>query len=243
MKNQQPVSGRSISDGTTLDIHSIFYTIQGEGPFAGQPAVFVRLADCNLCCPLCDTDYTGGLGPMGVLDISYRVRELIGSGTLVVLTGGEPFRQNIYQLCQNLTTDNGFHVQVESNGMLPVQNYSEFARLVLVRGTVTVVLSPKTARLHRDAEVLAAAYKYVVRADDVDPQDLLPVTALDHPVPRSKTIARPPQDWRGPIYIQPVDQQDSDLNDRNTKQAVESVLHCPGQRRLCLQMHKFAGLD
>jgi len=36
----------------------IFHTIQGEGPSAGAPAVFIRASRCNLHCVWCDTDYT-----------------------------------------------------------------------------------------------------------------------------------------------------------------------------------------
>ena len=36
----------------------IFHTIQGEGPSAGLPAVFIRASRCNLHCVWCDTDYT-----------------------------------------------------------------------------------------------------------------------------------------------------------------------------------------
>ena len=56
MINKQPIEKREPSYEGTLQVHSIFKTIQGEGPFCGTPCVFVRLAGCNLQCPACDTD-------------------------------------------------------------------------------------------------------------------------------------------------------------------------------------------
>ena len=49
---QPPEKQVSRSDGF-LDVVSVFKTIQGEGPFAGTPAIFVRTAGCNLFCPNC----------------------------------------------------------------------------------------------------------------------------------------------------------------------------------------------
>ena len=33
-----------------LAVSEVFYSIQGEGPTTGYPAVFVRLGGCNLMC-------------------------------------------------------------------------------------------------------------------------------------------------------------------------------------------------
>lgn len=40
-------------EGNKLFVTSMFMTLQGEGPFRGEPAFFIRLAKCNLDCQFC----------------------------------------------------------------------------------------------------------------------------------------------------------------------------------------------
>ena len=40
-----------------MRVNEIFYSIQGEGRYTGTPAVFIRLAGCNLRCDFCDTEH------------------------------------------------------------------------------------------------------------------------------------------------------------------------------------------
>ena len=242
-KNHQPPTGRlQHHDGTTLEVHSIFDTIQGEGPYAGRPATFLRLAHCNLQCPLCDTEYTEGARVLPYYDV---VRDIAArSPRLVVVTGGEPFRQNLGPLCFALA-DAGKLVQIETNGKLP----SLDPRLVPSRldggydwdsRPAHIVVSPKTATIDPEVAAAATAFKYVVTAGDVA-EDGLPIQALGHPVPQGATVARPPADWVGPVYVQPADYYDDLQNRANMAQAVASVLQGP-RRILCLQMHKYAEL-
>ena len=44
----------------SLFVTSMFFTLQGEGPFSGMPALFIRLAKCNLDCSFCDTFFDDG---------------------------------------------------------------------------------------------------------------------------------------------------------------------------------------
>jgi len=102
-----------------LGLAETFYSVQGEGSWTGTPAVFVRLAGCNLNCRFCDTDYALRAFA-SVAEIVARVRELGGDCPMVVLTGGEPLAQaETSELIEALRAD-GRRVHIESNGSIPV---------------------------------------------------------------------------------------------------------------------------
>lgn len=236
MINTQPIEKREPSYEGTVDVHSIFKTIQGEGPFCGTPCVFVRLAGCNLQCPACDTDYTStrtSMDPGSIVQLVYRKWQR--QPGLVVITGGEPFRQHIGELIHALVSS-GFYVQVESNGTMnpPVApwNKNTFER----RGAY-LVISPKTGKLNPLAEDAACALKYVVRYGDADSADGLPLHALDMP----NRPARPSELFEGAIYIQPLDSKDDVDNHLHTQEAVSSSL--AHGHILQLQVHKFIGVE
>ena len=101
-----------------LQLAEIFYSVQGEGTWTGTPAVFVRLAGCNLSCAFCDTDYALKFFATPA-EIVARVRAEGGDCPMVILTGGEPLAQaETPALIAALRAD-GRRVHIESNGTLP----------------------------------------------------------------------------------------------------------------------------
>ncbi len=250
--NFQPMQKADRSDDGSLLVHSVFWTIQGEGPNAGKRAVFLRLGGCNLECPGCDTEYTNGSFRDSVDEIMRRISIAHGSHTtqpcLVVITGGEPFRQNILPLVNKLIVD-GYTVQVETNGTLGL-NLSHVTRETFLK--LQVVCSPKAAKVHESLHHFITAYKYVVNADDIDFNDGLPLSVLGMPA----RPARPHADFEGTVYVQPAEEksglariQDLGLarasanqaNTNNLNAAIDSVMQFG--HTLCLQTHKIAGLE
>jgi organic radical activating enzyme len=239
--NKQPIEKREPSYDGTLQIHSIFKTIQGEGPFCGTPCVFVRLAGCNLQCPSCDTDYTSKRELMTPSDIVRAVANLSIGGlrgdSLVVITGGEPFRQHVGELI-DLLVGCRYYVQVESNGTMnpPIGPWN---KNTFERQGAYLVVSPKTGKLNPLAMDTACALKYVVAWDNIRPDDGLPMTALGHsanPYP-----ARPNELFEGLVYVQPQDDKNEAMNFRNTQAAVEACLE--HGHILQLQVHKYIGVE
>lgn len=111
----------------TLNVTSMFYTIQGEGPYMGHPAFFVRLAKCNLACSFCDTYFDKG-ELVTFFDILKEMERQIpenlrGIGKIIlVITGGEPTIQRS-NLCDFIdyvmaNSDSVYDIQIESNGIL-----------------------------------------------------------------------------------------------------------------------------
>jgi 7-carboxy-7-deazaguanine synthase len=101
-----------------LQLAEIFYSVQGEGTWTGTPAVFVRLAGCNLSCSFCDTDYSLKF-LASVEEIVARVRAEGGDCPMVILTGGEPLAQRETTALIAALRADGRRVHIESNGTMP----------------------------------------------------------------------------------------------------------------------------
>ena len=212
-----------ISGGEFLQVHKIFPTIQGEGPLSGMPAGFIRLAGCNLACVWCDTDfessYEGTGNEMSVDDIVGEIMRVIPTtpGHIVVLTGGEPMRQNILPLVDRLVWQ-GRHVQIETAGTIPPQFGDGLADHVL-KGDLTVVVSPKTPKVHAWYQNFAYHWKYIIGADDSLPDDGLPwrnTQRREQNYDLNCNIARPSRVGEQPqIWVSPRDDQDERLNALN----------------------------
>ncbi|HYZ15818.1 MAG TPA: 7-carboxy-7-deazaguanine synthase QueE [Candidatus Acidoferrum sp.] len=101
-----------------LQLAEIFYSVQGEGTWTGTPAVFVRLAGCNLSCSFCDTDYSLKF-LASVEEIVARVRAEGGDCPMVILTGGEPLAQRETSALIAALRADGRRVHIESNGTMP----------------------------------------------------------------------------------------------------------------------------
>lgn len=112
-----------------LRVNEIFHSIDGEGPTAGYPSVFVRLQGCDLSCPWCDTLYAQKDDAPGEDIISLSVPEVretvlsFGCGRATI-TGGEPLLQKETPDLVRALTSSGMGVTVETNGahnVRPVQ--------------------------------------------------------------------------------------------------------------------------
>lgn len=240
LNQQAPEKRVPFNDGTSLDVHSIFATIQGEGPFCGTPATFIRLAGCNLQCPGCDTDYTSKRVMLTIEEIVQTVQMTRSTREpgLVVITGGEPFRQSLTALLEALC-EARFFVQIETNGTLPPPFEIAFEMNTSLRAGAYIVCSPKAGRVNVLLSKQVCAYKYVMHADSVDERDGLPVLALDHTAqPR---VGRPHDGFSGVIYLQPMDSQDKKQNALNRAVCVASCLE--NGYTLQLQVHKLLGME
>lgn len=234
---QQPEPLVSLTSRTAgrLDVFKVWSTIQGEGPLIGTPSVFVRLAGCNIRCPLCDTDYTSVRAEVEIPDLLKRITSLQDRVRLVVLTGGEPFRQSISELVVNLIVM-GIEVQIETNGTIYREDFPYGHRLL--ESMCSIVCSPKSSVVEERLIPHISDYKYVVDADHIDPEDGLPVSVLG----RSGRVARPPHHWPlQHIFVQPADEMDEEKNARNLKAAVDSCMR--HGYRLGVQIHKQLGME
>ncbi|MFY0580462.1 7-carboxy-7-deazaguanine synthase QueE [Cystobacter fuscus] len=225
MLGSNPRRRQEVSDGQQLWVQEAFYTLQGEGPFSGQPAVFVRMSGCNLCCFWCDTEFESSTWCPSLDELVARVeslRPLVCD--LVVITGGEPLRQNIAPFVEQLL-ERGLRVQIETSGSLFL-NLPEHPRLF-------IICSPKTPRLHPLLVPRISAFKYVLAAREVAGEDGLPVMSTQKPGTLVR-LARPPPSI--PVFVMPRDDREPERNRANLRECTRVALSFG--YTLSLQTHK-----
>lgn len=137
---------RDADDTAGLPVAEQFYSIQGEGPTAGTPAVFFRTGGCNLLCGapadpdapqealepndatgatwVCDTIETWRSATTTTLseivetwDANGWLARLQSGAANLVVTGGEPMLHR-EPLAELVSSTDVAHVEIETNGTI-----------------------------------------------------------------------------------------------------------------------------
>jgi 7-carboxy-7-deazaguanine synthase len=113
-----------------LKINEIFYSIQGETTYVGNPTVFVRTTACNLRCTYCDTKYSYYEGENQSLE--QILAEIESHKTkYVCVTGGEPLLQKPVHTLMNTLCDRGYKVSLETSGSKNISAVDPRVKIIL----------------------------------------------------------------------------------------------------------------
>lgn len=177
-----------------LLITSIFRTLQGEGPLAGYPAVFLRLSGCNFgnkdpnfACQFCDTNFSFDNGKVySFLELEDNILELpnYNEKDILVITGGEPTLQhNLINFIKYISPY--FHkIQIETNGT-QVSFFQELKQTINLLDIMTVVSPKANYSVKRYPELSptvlqsANSLKFVVDSQEDSPHHLVPEWAIE----------------------------------------------------------------
>lgn len=161
-----------------LSVSEHFFSIQGEGPTMGHPAVFLRLGGCNLLCGgqgtiedsklhngatwRCDTIEVWGKTKKYESEELLQLFEELGyckalsNGAHLVITGGEPLQQvegiiNFLDAYKNKTNNKLPYIEVETNGTIfPEKTLLEFVKQWNISPKLTNSGMPKKRRYKLD---------------------------------------------------------------------------------------------
>ena len=228
MFGENPVRSQELRADGQLRIIDVFPTIQGEGPFSGMAAIFIRLAGCNLRCKWCDTQFEDGAYDIGYEEVvQNKVIPHSAKIGLVVITGGEPLLQNIAPLIKRLVA-NGFTVQIETAGTVWIDELESLP--------ITFVCSPKTPKVHPKIVAACRDFKYVVGVGDTVVNGVIHTSAAT-----GKDISLPLPKPGATRWIQPRDDHDEAKNAANLIVARDIAME--HGFRLGLQVHKLIGVE
>lgn len=116
-----------------MKVVEMFASINGEGPCAGELALFVRFQGCNLRCSYCDTMWANAPDcPYTEQSPENIIAKILQRGIRNVrLTGGEPLLQPEMPALLTLLADHPeLRVEVETNGAVDLAPFCKTSRPV-----------------------------------------------------------------------------------------------------------------
>lgn len=211
-------------------VKEIYYSLQGEGYYAGRKSVFCRFSTCNLwsglekdrskaLCDFCDTDFVGTDGVNGGVyakpqELAACIQKIWQENVhassdqpFVVLTGGEPLLQVDEALIGEIKALS-FEIALETNGTI-----------LAPKGIDWITVSPKAKT--KQKQITGNELKLVF------PQELEPRSfenlAFEH------------------FYLSPKEVSDKEKSFNNIQAAIAYCESNP-KWKLSLQYHKLVGL-
>lgn len=228
-----------------IKINEIFHSIQGEGRYAGCPAVFVRFHGCSVRCPFCDTPQAqngSDYKEMSCAEVCEAIKEERGkfATRIVVITGGEPFEQSeqLLALVKAIRTEVKMSVHIETSGTVaPDKHIVE----LFDRDIVDILtLSPKHKPAHPTYLFHADEVKCLVgvdEAEDIVPEEIQKILDKGH-----YNIAHFSNGiwWEQTLYFQPIAYK-REHEDEIAK--IRAIVLCKKYNvPLSVQLHKYLGI-
>jgi len=189
-----PAHYKGFRESQHVLVTSMFRTLQGEAPFTGHPAVFLRTAGCNYgkknpYCNFCDTAFQFAMGKkLHFSELSEQLAALYKPGDILVITGGEPTLQHALIDWIQYDSTPWEEVQFETNGT-QFKFFQELDKSCLADHPVFVV-SPKAntrtkvyPTVHEDVLRYARCLKFVLEPDPESPHHTIPEWAFDSGIP------------------------------------------------------------
>lgn len=104
-----------LKKGKFLPVMEHFYTLQGEGAYAGKAAYFIRLGGCDVGCHWCDVKDSWDAGKHPLTNIEALAKEATSYSKTIIITGGEPLMWNLDFLTNKLK-EFGAMIHIETSG-------------------------------------------------------------------------------------------------------------------------------
>ncbi len=190
-----------------------FYTIQGEGFFAGHAAYFIRLGGCDVGCTWCDVkeSWDESKHPqISTIEIIDKVKTT--AAKICVITGGEPLMHDLSMITNELKKAN-ISTHIETSGTAPLSGDLDW-----------ITFSPKRFKKPLEEFYRVAHELKIIVAHSNDLR-----WALEH----GKKINPACK-----LYLQPEwDKQKEILP------AIVDFVKANPQWQISLQTHKFIGVD